>query len=111
MGARLLTHDIDIESFANWPKLQELRLLANTVKHAEGKSSSELMKIRPDLFIFPKSFFAIEPKYPRPVYSPMSGDDIYVQLKDFNEYADALKGFWKEFTEILEIQGNSSGLY
>jgi hypothetical protein len=45
---RVLQHNIDIEKFSFWRTINEMRFVANTVKHAEGKSAVELRKIRPD---------------------------------------------------------------
>jgi hypothetical protein len=52
---RLLeNYGINVEGFASWPKVSELRLLANTVKHADGLSCQELKCLRPDLFVSPR---------------------------------------------------------
>ena len=47
---RLKIANADITTFAVWPKLEELRHLANAIKHGEGKSSDELLQIAPHLF-------------------------------------------------------------
>ena len=44
------TVGISIEEFRSWNDLEELRLVCNAVKHAEGGSAKALEKIRPDLF-------------------------------------------------------------
>ena len=41
---------IDLSSLEPWAKLRELRLVANSVKHAEGGSAKQLRELRPDLF-------------------------------------------------------------
>jgi hypothetical protein len=48
---RLLSAGIDIESLQSWKDIHELELVANSVKHAEGRSSEELQGLRPDLFV------------------------------------------------------------
>jgi hypothetical protein len=42
--------DVDVTTFTSWLRIDELRHLANCVKHAEGNSCEQLRKIRPDLF-------------------------------------------------------------
>jgi hypothetical protein len=39
---RMKAVGIEITTFSSWAKVDELRLLANTVKHAEGDSAHEL---------------------------------------------------------------------
>lgn len=62
---------------------KELRLIANVVKHGEGKSAIDLEKIRPELFkkdLFSKRFIAIELT------------QTYIQL-----YLSYMKRFWSDF--------------
>jgi|SRR5215472_13366004 len=44
---------VDLRALNSWNSINELRLLANVVKHAEGNSSEELRELRPDLFAHP----------------------------------------------------------
>jgi len=41
---------IDLSSLEPWAKIDELRLVASSVKHAEGGSARRLRELRPDLF-------------------------------------------------------------
>jgi hypothetical protein len=41
---------IDLSSLEPWAKIDELRSVANSVKHAEGGSARRLRELRPDLF-------------------------------------------------------------
>ena len=50
---RVFEKGINIDSFKSWPIINELRLVANSIKHAEGPSVVELHKLRPDLFEHP----------------------------------------------------------
>ncbi len=90
--------EIDVHSFPEWPKLDELRLVANVVKHAEGYSAAELEKIRPEMFRAP-SIRGAPPlmnwKLPRRVFLPMSGEDLYVTGADLDAYFEAVLGFWE----------------
>ena len=51
---RLLSvYGIKIEAFHSWNKINELRLVANTAKHADGTSCEELKRLRPEHFTYP----------------------------------------------------------
>jgi hypothetical protein len=47
---KLRSLGIDVAKFPEWKSVMELRLVANCVKHAEGRACEELDKLRPDLF-------------------------------------------------------------
>jgi len=95
--------NLDIESIEAWLKINELRLLANAVKHAEGRSSEELKKLRPDLFNNPAlqnkrlSSFTASTR----VYLPLAGQDIYTPIEDLENYRLAIIMFWEEFGEAI----------
>jgi hypothetical protein len=94
---RLLTQGIDVTTFKSWPIIEELRLVANTVKHAEGKSALELHQIRPDFFRkagLPGLGEWITRWQPR-VFQPLVGKDLYVEPKDVRAYRDVLLDFWE----------------
>jgi hypothetical protein len=71
---------IDIESFSSWKTLEELRLLANTVKHADGNSSAKLYELNKDLFnsdfIKNSDDFSFLCDTKPSVYKPLTGDDF-----------------------------------
>lgn len=100
---RFLQHNIDIERFSSWPTINELRLVANTVKHAEGKSAIELHKLRPDLFInpiFKKQKFGLRGNYRR-LYMPLAGEDLYITQEYLEEYRNAIVKFWDELITAM----------
>lgn len=104
---RLAACGIDCTRFKSWPKREELRLVANTVKHAEGSSSRELYALRPDLFVSPfdrrmKLDRRVARLSPRPVFTPLAGEDIYVTSEDLALYFDAASAFWNELADVLE---------
>jgi hypothetical protein len=98
---RLEGAGVDIEKFSSWSKVCELRLLANTVKHADGDSADELRKLRPDIFenLSSKEFNLPSFGGVRRVYTPLSGDDIYVTIGELKEYCSALVTFWSELED------------
>ncbi|MCX5885402.1 MAG: hypothetical protein NT096_05790 [Proteobacteria bacterium] len=97
---QLLKKGIDIYSFRSWDKIKELRVVSNSIKHAEGDSASELRKMRPDMFKHPMLRSQPEKELMHSaiyrVYMPMAGDDIFVIQDDLAEYKNALVNFWNE---------------
>lgn len=100
---RLSQNGIIVEEFDSWPQIDELRLLANVVKHADGTSAGKLRTKRPDLFHKSKGLFAMEP-VKAPIFTPMTGESLYVPLSQFMNYAQSVKAFWSEMCTSLEEQ-------
>jgi len=76
-------------SFSCWPTLIELRLVANTIKHGEGRSSRELVEKRPKFF--PRDSF-FQPF----IGQPLTGHGFAVLQPQFSSYFDAAMRFWDE---------------
>ena len=92
---------IDLKSIASWSRIyDELRLLANTVKHADGWACDQLRSQRPDLFRSPTSVklgsFLVSPV----VYQPLAGDGIYLSEEEFKRYTEDVKAFWPDFSVL-----------
>jgi hypothetical protein len=100
---RLKAAGVDIAALPSWPTIDELRLVANTVKHAEGNSARQLHALRPELFEHPNVNLgpAFRSATPR-VFQPLAGEDLYVSLRDVQQYRDALIRFWTELGEAME---------
>lgn len=101
---RLMQLGLDMAGFVTWAKVVELRALANSVKHAEGRAANELRALRPDLFIMPvmrggTSTEAVQHPY---LFLPLAGEDLYVQLSDLKAYAAALVDFLNDLAAGLE---------
>ena len=87
---------IDLSAFPSWGKVDELRLVTNTVKHAEGSSARQLRARRPELFVSPLlAETGIRPR-PEPVKQPLAGEDLYVREEDLEDYSAALVSLWEE---------------
>jgi hypothetical protein len=71
----------------------ELRLVANVVKHGDGKSCEELRALAPRLFEGLNYYFDIFSKADGPELTP----------EDFRRYAKAAKDFWDTFPEKLTL--------
>lgn len=101
---RLKQYGLDMAGFVTWPKVVELRALANSVKHAEGRAANELRTLRPDLFTMPAMREGTSTEalpYPY-LFLPLAGEDLYVQLSDLKTYAEALVDFLNELADGLE---------
>ena len=75
-----------------FPALDELRLLANTVKHARGDSARALFAMRPKLF-WPYNRMGEDEMIGN--YVP-DGTNLVVTPEDFASYAQAIESFWLE---------------
>lgn len=100
---RLKSAGVDIGKFSSWGKVDELRLLANTVKHADGYSTDELKIRRPDLFEHPntKSLGLSSLEGTRRIYTPLSGNEIFVTIGELKEYCLSLVTFWSELEDWM----------
>jgi hypothetical protein len=100
---RLAADGIDVTRFASWPVIDELRLVANTVKHAEGPSAEKLHELRPDFFReagFPELGEWVIRWKPL-VFQPLVGKDLYLEPKDVRAYLKSLLEFWEELVEAM----------
>src|SRR5436309_9857605 len=104
MKERLKAAGINIETFKSWPPIEELRVLSNTAKHADGRSCAELKRRRPELFVklFPGETDASLWAEHVAVYQPLMGEQLYVTRELYEEYAAAAKQFLVELAEALE---------
>ena len=103
---------LDLSTLPSWDAIDELRRLANTVKHAEIDQTKELHTKRPRLFDPP---FYDDPRYEslaegkaerdkfprRAVSQPLAGDDVFVRRDDFERYADAAESFFLEIADFF----------
>lgn len=93
---------LELHRLHGWEKVDELRLLANTVKHAEGKSATQLRTRRPDLFedAIAKTLPFKMP--PQPIWQPLAGEGLYVSEEHFKEYADAAVAFFEALAQYFD---------
>ncbi len=103
---------LDLKRLPHWTEIDELRLVANAVKHAEGKSEAELRLLRPDLFEHP---IGAEMGIPGPSTSheafrlPLAGDGLYVTEAVFAEYATVVYDF--VIAILAHLRNNAKTLY
>ena len=104
---RLAQRGVNVEGISSWAKVEELELLANTVKHAEGDSAQKLSTKRPDHFVhpaLPKPLFNLGVSS-RPPFLPLAGENLYVSLEAIKEYRDAIVAFWEELRSTQQPRG------
>lgn len=92
-----------LEKLDGSAKVNELGLLANTVKHAEGRSAQELRKIRPDLFVPPVIKGSPLEKHVlrRATENPLGGTDLFVTEADLQNYRDAMRQLWESLRPLV----------
>lgn len=92
---------LDVTKLPSWSCIRELRLVANAVKHGEGRSAKRLRKLRPELFVYPS--FRKRGIGPRPsrIRTPLFGQDFYVTREDFARYHEASVSFWDELADHM----------
>lgn len=84
--------------------IDELRLVANTVKHAGGDSLEKLKLRNPSLFKDPLNPLAdAEPPGWQFVLAirPLVGEGLRLTTDHFNSYKSAIDMFWDELTTAL----------
>lgn len=96
---------LDLSALPDWATMDELRLVANTVKHAEGGSARELRNIRPRLFQHP----AVRELLPEedfrgrlPVHLPLAGENLYVSEEFFRGYSEAVNRFFESIANYFD---------
>ncbi len=101
---------LDLESLRSWHTIDELRLIANAVKHAEGSATRQLRKIRPELFSNP----AYQEIYKQegldrtmgPVRTPLSGEEFFVSEPLLELYSMAAEAFFAEIAEHFRARSD-----
>lgn len=109
---RLASNGIDVKNFKSWQKIDELRLIADTVKHADGRSSEKLKKLHPELFWRPNFIDGCDSQKltPTSVYKPLMGEDFYITRQKFMLYVKAVKDFWYEMIEDLKGKAKNNSI-
>lgn len=98
---RMKDGGLDLDQLSTWKAIEELRCLANTIKHGEGPSAKRLRELRPSLFTAPVLHGTRWDEPIGVVSQPLAGEDIYVTSGDFERYRDILLSFWAEFGEAI----------
>lgn len=96
---------IDTTGCPSWPRMNELRLVANVVKHAEGDSERELRQLNPIYFREPlirQPEFADIPSPVFPLGAPLTGELIFITKANYDEFVQTVISFWEWLASELE---------
>jgi len=98
--------NLDLASLPVWTKIDELRLIANAVKHAEGGAAQRLRDLDPKLFQNP-SLREVFPDFPfmhtaLSLRLPLAGDNFYVTDERFSEYSEVANRMFELIAEFFE---------
>lgn len=95
-------HDLgaDLTAFKSWSSIDQLRLVANVVKHGEGRSAEELKRRNPERFgrQQPPELRGVPTSLPA---MPLIGQALRLTEEDFERYRATLLQFWDELAEAL----------
>ncbi len=97
----LAFYNVNFESFACWPRIIELRLLCNVIKHGEGGSAEQLRKINLALFRKEPALFDIkrEIDYMYIYKTTLLEETLNINEMNLQDYKGALISFWDEIPE------------
>jgi len=88
---------IDLEKLNSWSRIEELRLLANVIKHGEGWSATKLKELRPDYFdagVISTDLLDL--------YKTTLGERVLnIDDSEYEIYCDAIIQFWDELPEVM----------
>ena len=87
----------DLEKLNSWSKIEELRLLANVIKHGDGWSATKLKQLRPDFF----DSGGISTDL-LDLYKTTLGERVLnIDDSEYETYCDAITQFWDELPDVL----------
>ena len=94
---------LDFGTLPSWSKIDELRHVANVVKHGEG-AAGHLRKARPNLFKNPvfdayDKALGLRSRHMKPAAAPLSGEDFFVTEDLLKEYAQRAESFFNEIAD------------
>ena len=94
---------VDMKAAPMWSKLDELRLVANVVKHAEGDSANKLRAVNDAYFKLPEVRGTDLEKYfgERMLGEPLTGEGIYVTKGDYDAFVAAVIDFWNWLAGVV----------
>jgi hypothetical protein len=95
---------VDLKQYPSWSLIDEVRLVANTTKHAEGPAARKLRSVHAELFQNPL-LRRVDPHttiFHSPVNVPLGGDGLYVTGDDFRRYHKAAEALFDWLVKYFE---------
>jgi hypothetical protein len=94
---------VDLSSAQMWSKLDELRLVANVVKHAEGDSANKLRAVNGAHFKLPSVRGTDLDKFfgNRMLGEPLTGEGLYITKDDYDAFVVVVIDYWKWLAGIV----------
>lgn len=86
------------EKLPSWSRTNELRLVANVAKHAEGDSAEKLRRLNPELFSSAGEVMGM----------PLLGDDLFVSAQHFKGYAEAADSLLEEMAQHFDANADQT---
>lgn len=87
----------DIEKMERWSDIDELRLLANVIKHGDGGAATSLEELRPEFFRSEITEYNLMKSY----RTVLNEQVLNVNDTELIKYKEALQSFWEELPERL----------
>lgn len=99
---------LDLRSLPSWSTVDELRLVANATKHAEGSAARQLRERRPELLHNPVLRETNPELTPAewPIFRPLAGEDLYVTPEILQQYTEASVMFVTEVADRFKEHGD-----
>lgn len=99
---------LKFESLPDWATIDELRLVANAVKHADGSAADQLRHVRPELLEAPglRGMFPAGFGVDSSIRLPLAGHDLYVSEEVFRGYSEAANSFFESIALYFEQHGD-----
>jgi len=104
---------LELKSLSSWSTVDELRLVANAVKHGEGPATRQLKTLRPELFSNP-DYAEIYKEYEQEGMSPpmsealapLTGQDLFVSEKSLRTYVEGAAGIFEDIAMYFASHGD-----
>jgi hypothetical protein len=95
----------NIKGYPWFAEIDAMRLLVNVFKHGKGQSFDQLCKQYPEYARGPFALFSDDKSG---FFKDMYGlpDQLEISEKQFQEFADAIRGFWLSFPESINVHSN-----
>jgi hypothetical protein len=94
-------HNVNVHKFVAWPKIDELRLLCNVLKHCDGSAAAQLRKVNPGVFRKEPAFLDENEQIDlmEREKTTLLKETLVIDQMTLENYKEALLSFWDELPE------------